>query len=245
MSDPTAALDAIGQLDDSEIDLADAALQLARIERPDADWQSASQHLSAIAQQAVAEGNNIALDNIAAQAELLATLIAGQHGYHGDPARYEEPGNANLLHVIERRRGLPVALGIIWLHAINANGWAGHGINFPGHFLIALTDQRPSGRRQVIIDVFAGGTPLSVPELRTMVKAVEGESAQLRPTLLRPMSNRDVLLRLQNNVASRQRAAGHLTATLATLQNMLRLAPTGDRARETQSQIHTLRSRLN
>ena len=245
MTDPIPALDAIGQLDDSEIDLADAALQLARIDTPDADWLAARQHLSEIAQQAVAEGNNIALDNIAGQADLLASLIAGHHGYHGDPTRYEEPGNANLINVIERRRGLPVALGIIWLHAIHANGWAGHGINFPGHFLIALADQRPGGRRQVVIDVFAGGTPLSVPELRTMVKAVEGEDAQLRPALLRPMSNRDVLLRLQNNVASRQRAAGHITATLVTLENMLRIAPTGDPARQTQSQIHTLRSRLN
>ena len=40
MIDPRAALDAIGLLPDTEIDIADAALQLARVDAPDADWQA-------------------------------------------------------------------------------------------------------------------------------------------------------------------------------------------------------------
>ena len=226
MSDPIAALDAIGQLPDSEIDIAEAALQLARIDLSDADERAARQHLSEIAQQAVAAGREIGPHDIAGQADVLAQLIGGQFGYHGDPARYEEPDNANLLRVIERRRGLPVALGVIWLHAIAANGWQGHGVNFPGHFLIALSDDQPKGgARQVVIDVFAGGQPLSVPELRTLVKSVEGEKAELRAALLRPMSNRAVLLRLQNNITSRRLAARDVPGALACTENMLRFAP--------------------
>ena len=99
MSDPIAALDAIGQLPDSEIDIAEAALQLARIDLPDADERAARQHLSEIAQQAVAAGREIGPHDIAGQADVLAQLIGGQFGYHGDPARYEEPDNANLLRV--------------------------------------------------------------------------------------------------------------------------------------------------
>ena len=38
MSDPRDALDAIGLLPDTEIDIADAALQLARVAAPGADW---------------------------------------------------------------------------------------------------------------------------------------------------------------------------------------------------------------
>ncbi len=41
MTDPRAALEAIGQLPDIEIDIADAALQLARVDAPDADWEAA------------------------------------------------------------------------------------------------------------------------------------------------------------------------------------------------------------
>ena len=41
MTEPRAALAAIGQLADSEIDIGNAALQLARVDAPDADWQAA------------------------------------------------------------------------------------------------------------------------------------------------------------------------------------------------------------
>ena len=49
MSDPRAALEAIGVLPDTEIDIGDAALQLARVDAPDADWQMARAHLSDLA----------------------------------------------------------------------------------------------------------------------------------------------------------------------------------------------------
>ena len=52
MSDPRDALEAIGALPDSEIDIGDAALQLARIDPPDADWQAARAHLTELARAA-------------------------------------------------------------------------------------------------------------------------------------------------------------------------------------------------
>ena len=53
MTEPRAALTAIGQLADAEIDIGNAALQLARVDAPDADWQAAARHLSDLAHGAV------------------------------------------------------------------------------------------------------------------------------------------------------------------------------------------------
>ena len=53
MTEPRTALEAIGVLPDTEIDIGDAALQLARIDAPDADWQAARAHLSELARDAV------------------------------------------------------------------------------------------------------------------------------------------------------------------------------------------------
>ncbi len=92
------------------------------------------------------------------------------HGYGGDVENYDDPANANLIRVIERRRGLPVALGILWLHAARAAGWAAHGIDFPGHFLLALTGRG----EQRVVDVFAGGAALDARDLRALIKRVEG-----------------------------------------------------------------------
>jgi regulator of sirC expression with transglutaminase-like and TPR domain len=220
MIDPRTALDAVGQLPDAEIDIADAALQLARIDAPDADWQAARRHLSMLAREAVALASGVPADDIGTRAGVLALLISARHGYAGDAEDYDNLRNANLIRVIERRRGLPVALGIIWLHAARAVDWAAHGIDFPGHFLLGL-----EGATTAVLDVFAGGTPLGVSALRRLLKAVEGPQAELRSGLLAPMSARAVLLRLQNNIKLRRLGAGDVAGALSCTEDMLRFAP--------------------
>ena len=220
MSDPRAALEAIGQLPDSELDLADAALQLARVDQPNGDWLAARAHLSELARASVDLAERGA-DDLAQRAGALAGLLAGRYGYTGDVESYDSPANANLIQVIERRRGLPVALGILWLHCARASGWDAHGLDFPGHFLIALT----GGGTQLVLDVFGGGEPLDSRALRTLMKRVEGPKAELRPGLLQPVGSRAVLLRLQENIKLRRLDAGDVTGGLACLDDMLRIAP--------------------
>lgn len=219
---PHLALTAIGELTDPEIDIADAALQLARVDAPEADWLAARALLSEIAREAasIAQGLGRRPD-LEVQVEALGGLLAGRHGFRGDVESYDDLANANLIRVVERRKGLPVALGIVWLHAVRAAGWSAHGVDFPGHFLVAL-----EGRgSQLVVDVFDGGTPLDARELRALMKRVEGETAELRPGILRPMSTRAVLLRLQNNIKSRRLVAGDLKSALACVDDMLRIAP--------------------
>ena len=213
-----AALDAAGRLPDAELDLAAVALQFARIDQPGADWRAASAHLTDIARAAASSASAAGADSRRAA---LATLLHRDFAYEGDAATYEDLANANLIRVIERRRGLPVALGILWLHAADAAGWVAHGVDFPGHFLIALE----AGPRQSVVDVFAGGAAMDAPALRALIKRYEGEDAELRPGLLRPMAKRSVLLRLQNNIKLRRLRAGQLAEALACAEDMLRLAP--------------------
>jgi regulator of sirC expression with transglutaminase-like and TPR domain len=221
MLDPRDALDAIGQLPDQEIDIADAALQLARVDAPDADWQAARDHLSEIARAVTALADTLVDADLPTRAIALSGLLGGRFGYKGDTETYDDPINANLIHVLRRRRGLPVALGVVWLHAARAAGWEGHGVDFPAHFLVAMTNDKS----QSILDVFNGGTPLSVRDLRSLLRRVEGATAELRPGLLRPMSTRRVLLRLQNNIMTRRLQADDTAGALVCAEDMLRFAP--------------------
>ena len=229
MPDPRDALDAIGTLPDTEIDIGGAALQLARIDAPDADWEAAQSHLSEIAQAAARLTETIDESDLAERAIGLSGLLGARFGYRGDDKTYDDLANANLIQVIARRRGLPVALGVIWLHAARAAGWGAHGVDFPAHFLVAL--QGVKGPRpgqegaQAVLDVFHGGTPLSSKDLLVLLKQVEGSAAELRPGLLRPMSTRRVLLRLQNNILTRRLAAGDAEGAVSCAEDMLRIAP--------------------
>jgi regulator of sirC expression with transglutaminase-like and TPR domain len=194
------------------------------VDAPEGDWRAAAAQLSAIAREAVA----LAVADPAAdegnperRRMALATLLHDRLGFDGDTESYEDMANANLIRVLERRKGLPVALGILWLHAAEAAGWAAQGVDFPGHFLIGLEH----GKGMTLVDVFAGGLALAAPDLRALIKRVEGPRAELRPGLVAPMTKRAVLLRLQNNIKLRRLRAGDIEGALACTQDMLRLAP--------------------
>ena len=218
-----AALEAAGRLPDAELDIAGVALQFARVDQPVADWHAATEHLTGIARaavQAAAADRQADAGDLLRRRAALAELLHGGLGYAGDAQSYDDLANANLLRVIERRRGLPVALGILWLHAAEAAGWPAHGVDFPGHFLVALV-----GRGQVVVDVFGGGAPLDARDLRSLLKKFAGAAAELGPDTLAPMSKRAVLLRLQNNIKLRRLREGDLAGATACTEDMLRLAP--------------------
>ena len=222
--EPRSAIEAAGSLPDLELDTATVALQLARVDAPEADWRKVAAHFSDIARKVVdAASMDGAADggDLEARRLILAETLHGHFGYQGDSETYEDMANANLIRVVERRRGLPVALGILWLHAADAAGWSAFGVDFPGHFLLAL--EGPKGK--LILDVFAGGKVLEAQDLRALIKRVEGEKAELRPGVLRPMTRREVLLRLQNNIKLRRLRGGDVKAALAATEDMLRLAP--------------------
>ena len=163
----------------------------------------------------------IARDDLPARAAALSALLATRHGYHGDTETYDDLANADMIRVIERRKGIPVSLGVIWLHCARVAGWPAKGIDFPGHFLIAL--QGPS--EQAVIDVFDRGALREVRDLRTLIRRVEGTNARLRPGVLQTIGPRGVLLRLQNNIVARRLQAEQPEAAMACLADMLLIAP--------------------
>ncbi len=231
MIEKLSPLDAIGLLPDEEIDILAAAIELARAAAGDAAVAQAQAHASEIARAAVAMPDD---GSAAGRAASLAALLVDRHGYRGDSDTYEDPRNASLVAVLERRKGLPVALGIVWIHAAQAAGWTAYGIDFPGHFLLGLGGTGDS----IILDVFSGGTPCDARDLRAMVKRIEGPRAELRPELLRPMGTRAVLLRLQNNIKLRRLQAGDPQGALACNDTMLRIAPDAAPLWHDAAQLH-------
>ena len=198
--------------------IGEAALALASFERPRVDLARYRQHLAAIARDV---GRHGAADDLAARARVLNEIILMKHGYSGDDLSYDDLQNANLMRVVDRRKGLPVALGILYLHAARAQGWECVGLGFPGHFLIRLSQ----GPERLILDPFHGGRTCDAASLRELLKAMAGQEVELSPEHYAPVPDRDVLLRLQNNLKSRLIQAGRHERAVRVLDTMLLLAP--------------------
>jgi len=196
-----------------EIDLAGAALACAAMARPELDLASYREHLAALARDVAAAPG--------APAEALAAALAIRHGYRGDRESYDDLANADLARVIDRRKGLPVALSILWIHAARAQGWRCVGLDAPGHFVIRL---EAAGRARVL-DPFDGGRALEIDQLRALLRRIAGPAAAAGADHLEAVDDRSVLLRLQNNLKLRLAQAGRHAEALAVVERMLVIAP--------------------
>jgi regulator of sirC expression with transglutaminase-like and TPR domain len=199
--------------------IGDAALALASFERPRVALARYRQHLAGVARDVGRHAGATA--DLSARAQALNEVILLKYGYSGDELSYDDLQNANLMRVVDRRKGLPVALGILYLHAARAQGWDSVGLGFPGHFLIRLAE----GAERLIVDPFHGGRICGAAELRELLKAMAGQEIELSPEHYAPVSDRDVLLRLQNNLKSRLLQAGRYERALGIIETMLMLAP--------------------
>ncbi|MBT3627740.1 MAG: tetratricopeptide repeat protein [Rhodospirillaceae bacterium] len=212
------ALKSIGALADEAIDLAETALILGALDRPRELLGPYHGHLADLAAAAEAGGE---IDHLGGRAAFLNRLMFETHGYVGDTEDYDDPQNANLLHVIDRRAGLPVSIGILYIHAARAAGYDITGLAFPGHFLLRITE----GAARMIIDPFHGGQALEAGHLRDLLKQFMGADAELTPYHHAPVSNRDILLRLQNNIKARALQENDTARAAEILERMVMFAP--------------------
>src|SRR6185503_19632077 len=196
-----------------------AALALAALDRPRVDLARYRHHLASLAREVGEQA--AAADDPERRIAALNAVLMERYGYQGDTLTYEDLQNANLMRVIDRRKGLPVALGILYIDAGRAQGWDMAGLAFPGHFLLRLDDD---GTR-LIIDPFHEGRVRQAAELRDLLKTMAGNDAELTPAHYAAASDRDVLLRLQNNIKLRLMESRQLEKALAVIDGMLLFAP--------------------
>jgi len=215
--DPADYLRALGQAGDGPHDIALAALMLAALDHSARPLQPYRAHLAEIAEVAGAEMRFARSAMDAARA--LARLMAGRYGYEGDRMAYDDPQNADLIAVIDRRRGLPVALGILYMHAARAGGLQATGLSSPGHFLLRIEGKGS----EALIDPFNGGAALD-PERLGGPPAMGAPSAD-DPRLFEPVADTDVLLRLQNNLKLRALQTGARARALEVAKRMVLIGP--------------------
>jgi regulator of sirC expression with transglutaminase-like and TPR domain len=214
-----AYLRAIGAATEAPFEIAEAALALASLDRPGVSLDFYHRHLAELARDLAA--NAPSEPSVANAAQCLHAVLAGLHGYHGDRQTYDDVQNANLMRVIDRRKGLPVALGVLFLHGARTLGWTALGLAFPGHFLIRL--EAFGGR--AILDPFDGGTIVQPAAMRQIFKQMAGPKAELQEAHYQPVGDRDVLLRLVNNIKSRALQQGDAARAAEVIERMLWLAP--------------------
>jgi len=161
------------------------------------------------------------VETVGVQLNALRDVIGEQHGYVGDNQTYDDLQNANLIRVIERSKGIPITLAILYICVGRAQGWDICGLNIPGHFVCRIEH----GGQRIIFDVFDNCRVLEASDLRMLVKRVMGDRAELSTDYFEATSNRDILIRLQNNIKHRQIEIEDYAGALMCVQRMMKIAP--------------------
>lgn len=214
----------VGKAGEGPHDIATAALMLAALDHPEKNLAPYLAHLADLSEAARAEAAFASDAESAAQA--LGQVFTVRFGYDGDRMVYDDPEHADLMMVIERRRGLPVALGILYMHAARAARMDACGLHAPGHFLLKIAVKGS----EAYVDPFAGGAVVDresvAPHLGVPMLAAEPGVPEVPGAgAYEPVSDIDVLLRLQNNIRSRALRSHDSARAIEIGRRMAQLAP--------------------
>jgi len=217
-------LKAVGQGDGSIDNIGTTALILASLDRPAVSLQKYHHHLKILALDL--KGVNMTSQTASNRARALASVLHERHEYNGNQEFYEDLQNANLMSVIDSRKGLPVSLSILYMHTARSQGWPVEGLNFPGHFLIRLHGASSATDAQVILDPFNGGKILAAKDLRGMIQGFSDvEHGALKPEYYDRVTDRQILVRLLENIKIRCLKVSDLGQAINILSRLVVIDP--------------------
>jgi regulator of sirC expression with transglutaminase-like and TPR domain len=165
------------------------------------------------------------LDGSDAAVDALREVLGVRHGFHGDQVHYDEPANSMLDIVLERHRGLPIVLSVLYVATARRAGIALSGVGLPGHYVVRDLATVPP----VLIDPFAGGTRLEVEP-----------SANVRP-----WGAHETALRMLTNLVSSYRRRSDLGRAIRAAELRLTLPSDQARGRVLRMEWLSLQSQLN
>jgi len=147
-------------------------------------------------------------------------------GFQGNRNDYYDPDNTYLNKVLERRRGIPISLAILYMEIGEQIGLRLRGVSFPGHFLVKLAVR--SG--DIFLDPFTGAS-LSRDELEErLAQYFEARKLEVPAELalipaIQEAAPRDVLVRMLRNLKGIYHDRREFERLLAVQQRLVILRP--------------------
>ncbi|MEK6709704.1 MAG: transglutaminase-like domain-containing protein [Nitrospinota bacterium] len=132
-------------------------------------------------------------DSPAEVVERTAEYLHGELRFDGERENYYDPQNSYLNRVIERRRGIPITLSVLYLLMGQRLGLPFRGVGMPGHFIVKY--EAPEG--PIFLDPFDRGRRLGVEDCASIVR---GLGYHFDPHFLQETPPRRIVERMVNNL---------------------------------------------
>lgn len=133
---------------------------------------------------------------------IINRVLFHDYAFHSNLEHYSDPENSFLHRVLQRRKGIPISLCIVYLLVARRLGFVLEPVGLPTHFVMGcFLEQRP-----FFIDAFDGGTLRTREEMMVRFKLYQTTAANF----LAPTPLREVLCRSCRNLVNHYTATGNL-----------------------------------
>ena len=181
-------------LDTGETQLATGALLIAQSEYCELNIESYLDQLDEMAEvvRERIQGVTLPEQHIAE----LNRYLFEEKGFTGNTDNYYALGNNFLNFVIDKKTGIPITLGVVYIEVGRRAGLPLVGVNFPGHFLVKYQSEH----LDILLDVFENGAFMTEDTLRAKLQANFDEVVLLEPNMLAEATDKEILARILRNL---------------------------------------------
>jgi regulator of sirC expression with transglutaminase-like and TPR domain len=224
------------EVEDEKIDLIRAALMIARGEYLDLDIETYAGRVEELARRVAA---------LAPDLHPQGTLRALKHvlfeelKLRGNREDYYDPRNSFLNDVLDRGLGIPITLSIVYMEVARRVGLHLFGVGLPGHFLLKRYNE---DGQEMLIDCFNRGDVVSRQDCQSKLDEIYSGEMKMRPEFLHPISRRQILMRMLNNLKTVYLSTRNFRKALAIADLILVIYP---RSAEDVKQRALLRYSMN
>ena len=209
------------QLEDSSIELDRAALLIAAEEYPSLDVEEYLSRLDELAENSRRRMTADELNDPLLSAEILALHLFREGRFAGNSKDYYDARNSFLNDVIDRGRGIPIALSVVFIEVARRLGIQLYGVGLPGHFLVKYCDTA----NEVFFDPFNGGKIVTEDDCRQKVEEMYQGRAPFHASFLKAFTKKQILSRMLQNLKGVYFNIGELNKALEVIERLLLLNP--------------------
>jgi regulator of sirC expression with transglutaminase-like and TPR domain len=208
---------------DDRIDLDEAALLIAAEEYEGLDVAGYLARLDELADRVRRRAAASDHERIAALNEVLFR----EARLAGNTRSYYDPRNSFLNQVLDRRRGIPISLGVVYMEVGRRLELPIAGVNLPGHFVVRY----PGPEAPAVLDPFFAGAVVPDETLRERIRRAHGGTfdeeglERLLDVLLAGAAKKDILVRMLANLKWIYLQREDAERALAAMDRILLLAP--------------------
>lgn len=185
------------EIEDEHIDLLRAALTFARIDNPQLDIEHYARRVDELAKRVANKTPDA--DDPPRMIAALNEVLFQEEVFRGNTVDYYDPRNSFLQNVLDRQMGIPISLALVYMEVAQRVGFPLFGVGMPGHFLLKHYDV---DGRSMLIDVFERGSIVTEEDCRQKLKSIYSGQLTLQPEFLLPITRRQMLTRMLNNLRS-------------------------------------------